>query len=237
MQLSSWTRNCRAIASITLVFVCIGVISCDKSGRLPTTAASGYVPLPDSGLLESRESRDRVIASLKSSCRTYIRTYQSQHSLMPALAVAQKSVILESLESEVAWAQSPPVVWMANFGKRRDNGKPAIWVHVVSSNRETKEIEFLFGRPNGALIRVIYQRRLSVKDLEYDYVAFMPCILTTWDSLESRVTQQESESATLIVAEGSPVPIPQGDDIDRYVGVRDRNGKSSGFVPLFHQDQ
>lgn len=211
--------------------------ACDNGSVARSSSPSSRVQPLEALNLTTDEQKASIIENMKAGCEVYINSERKKLDLATVMAIGQKTVIRESLERAEDLEQTAPVVWLANFGLRRDTKEPAAWIRAVNGNRETKEVVLLLGHPNGTLVRVTYRRNLKFKDLEYDVTCFFPCELIDWRRFEARLQKIDGVPQGFVVDEGGSVPIPVDDNVIRCVAVRDRNGKLSNFLPLIHVDQ
>lgn len=212
------------------------------SGPNCSRANDGYIPLPDySSDYYPAEYAGMFLEGAREHCEAGIRGEQGIAEVSAdAVLMGQFRMALHYLEDERRFATAPPIPLIARVGLVPD-GRSAFGIWIINPNRETIKIHVLMRGPEDMFVPMVLDLLLEVKEFEYLTYKFFPVRILAWDELRKLAAMQEEGVIRVAFDPGNaefadPIPFPDISVISVSTAVEDRNGRLSGYVPVYHYD-
>jgi hypothetical protein len=135
--------------------------------------------------------------------------------------------------------ERPLLIEFAVFRNKDAHGY-ALDVVALNMNRETEALVLWF-RAESSTYEVVYKLKREEKDTSYLYITALDLALMSLQELAAIAGAKDGAKRVVEVRLRSPVwplrdviPFPSDPHLNLFGAVRDRSGKLSDFVPLFH---
>jgi hypothetical protein len=207
---------------------------------VPSSLSPGGNPLPDplAARLGVKPASERLLSeALQIAKAEYpIGTHLAVYPGALAQWVTARAILSTNRGVE---HERPLLIEFAVFRNKNTHGY-ALDVVALNMNRETEAIVLWF-RAESSTFEVVYKLKREEKDTSYLYITALDLALKSLRELAAIAGTKDGGRRVIEVLLRSPVwplrdviPFPSDPHLKLFGAVRDRSGKLSDFVPLFH---
>ena len=210
-----------------VLFLAVTCISCRDDN------ADSKQPLPENQFWQgfSRAARDReLLRGARQQCNEIWedKVYSWPENLVLR---GQCMAAMQALDSG-SFKRCRPIMLYAVHGLLLQE-QPHMLMNYLTPNRETSRIHIFLKGDGANFAHLVYALEPKEKEMEMTSYQIVPTECSTWEEIATMPSHGGPDDTKIVVKAGSPLPLPDQEDLRGVVGIENRSGALSNFVPVF----